>query len=481
MFAPSFMKQPVFKIFLPVLVLAVLFSQVFIQTGCANIVPPEGGLRDSLPPVLVRATPETGTRNFAADRITLTFDEYVDLDDYMKNLVVSPLPDNTPTVNRKLNTVTIRLRDSLEANTTYSLDFGKAIKDVNEGNILEGFTYTFSTGSYMDSLEFEGTVLLAETGEIDSTLTVLLYREKDDSAVIKKRPRYITRVDGTGNFHFRNLSPGTYYVYALKDEGSYRYLSPKQLFAFADSAVQVGEQTEEMTLRAYVADEGKTGSTTTSTPAPAGGRGSRNVEKRLRFQTNLERDRQSLLDSLVLSFGTPLKTLDTAKIHFVTDTIFSPVAGYRWELDSTKQKLALHYNWKENTPYHLILEKDFATDTLGQQLLKGDTISFSSRPLAEYGKLSLRMRNLDLSKNPVLQFVQNGEIKKSFPLTGELLTQPIFEPGEYNLRVLYDSNKNGRWDPGIFFGKRQQPELVKPLTRKITVRPNWDDTIEIAL
>jgi hypothetical protein len=113
--------------------------------------------------------------------------------------------------------------------------------------------------------------------------------------------------------------------------------------------------------------------------------------------------------------------------------------------------------------------------------LKTDTLSFTTKALTEYAKLSLRLRNLDLSRNPVLQFIKDGDLKKSFPLTGPQFSQPLFEPGEYNLRVLYDDNKNGRWDPGDFFGKHKQPEIVKPLTRKITVRVNWDDTIEIAL
>ncbi len=188
-----------------------------------------------------------------------------------------------------------------------------------------------------------------------------------------------------------------------------------------------------------------------------------------------------MLENFFFHFETPLKNFDSTKIRLTTDCTFIPVNGYHWEFDSTMKTATLLYQWKEKTLYNFILEKEFATDTLGQQLLKGDTLSFSTKATAEYGKLSLRFRNLDLSKNPVLQFVQNNAVIKSFPLTSEVLTQPLFLPGEYNLRILYDNNKNGKWDPGEFFGKHLQPELVKPLERKINVRPNWSDEIQIAL
>jgi hypothetical protein len=207
----------------------------------------------------------------------------------------------------------------------------------------------------------------------------------------------------------------------------------------------------------------------------------RQTEKRLKFEASNNKGKQDLLSKFNLKFETPLKSFDSTKMHFTRDSAHTPVSGYRWVLDTTRKLLTLNYDWKDNTFYNLILEKDFATDTLDQQLLKNDTISFFTRALPEYGKLTVRFRNLDLSRNPVLQFIQTGAIKKSIPLTSESFTEPLFEPGEYNLRILHDSNKNGIWDPGEFFGKHKQPEIARPLSRKITVRPNWDDAVEIVL
>jgi Bacterial Ig-like domain len=471
------MKKPtLIKIFFPLFLVIFLISQTLVQTGCANIIPPEGGPRDSLPPVLRRASPPDSSRNFADKRITLTFDEYVDADNYLQEMIISPVPANMPVVNRKLNTVTIRLRDTLEPNTTYSLNFGNTIKDVNEGNPMKNFTYIFSTGPYIDSLEFTGNVLLAETGEKDTTLTILLHKTNIDSALIKEKPRYITKLDGRGNFRFKNLPPGTFYAYALKDEGgSYRYMSKTQLFAFADSAVMVSRDTKPITLYAYAGKE----TSPPVKPAAENNRNTKTADKRLKFATNLSAARQDLLDKFMMVFESKLKNFDTSKVHFSTDTTFVPLSGYSWEMDSTKKIVKLDFPWQENAQYNLVLEKDFATDTLGYQLLKADTISFKAKGKKDYGKVTIRFRNLDLSQNPVLLFVQNNEVKKSFPLYEASFSEELFIPGDYSLRILNDINENGIWDPGVFFGKRQQPELVKPIQRTLNIKADRDNSFDI--
>src|SRR5437773_1032931 len=138
------------------LVILVFISFISINlitgTGCANMFPPEGGLRDSLPPELLKATPADSSKQFHADRITLTFDEFVQVQDIYKTLIISPIPKTQPNVDVKLRTVIVKFKDSLEPNTTYTLNFGNAIRDINEGNILKNFTYIFSTGPSFDSL-----------------------------------------------------------------------------------------------------------------------------------------------------------------------------------------------------------------------------------------------------------------------------------------------------------------------------------------
>lgn len=457
----------------------VLLSMITGSPGCANIMPPTGGPRDSLPPVLLKATPRDSTLHFTGNHITLIFDEYVDLDDYYKNLIISPVPKNMPAVSRKLETISVRLKDELEPNTTYTLDFGRSIKDVNEGNIYKNFTYIFSTGDYFDSLQFKGKVILAETGGIDSTLTVMLHRSGEDTLLRDAKPRYVTRVNPKGEFHFHNLAPGTYYAYALKDEsGSYRYFPNSDvLFAFADSAVIVGASTPDLTLYAFAA---KKKDKAQDEPVATGNNRSGATDKRLKFAVNLLGSQQDLLSPFTFTFQNVVRKFDTSKIRVSTDSTFTPLAGApAWESDSTGKKWSFHPTWKPNTLYHIIMEKDFATDTLGYQLLKADTVSFFSKNTTDYGKLNLQFQNLDLSRHPVLQFVQNNQIVASYPLTATTFTRDLFLPGEYNLRILEDENQNGIWDPGSFFGTRRQPEKVKPLVRSINVKPNLDIPIEI--
>jgi Big-like domain-containing protein len=457
---------------------------VISDTGCANIMPPAGGYRDTIPPLLLKATPGDSSKNFNANHITLTFDEFINLDNPHENLLISPVPKTEPFVEAKLRTVVVRLKDTLEPNTTYTFNFGNAIKDVNEGNPAKNFTYIVSTGSTFDSLTLSGKVMLAETGRVDSTLAVILHKHGDDSAVVNEKPRYATHLDSSGNFTFRNLPPGTFYIYALKKEGSYRY-SERQLFAFADSAVVVGANNEPITLYAYteIASTEKTGPITPTLTPQIGGRqrgatGGR--ENRLRLQTNLDNGQLDLLNNLIITSDVPLRKLDTSLVHFSRDSSFTPITDYTILRDTSGKKLTFQYTWKENTLYHLIAEKEFAEDTLGRKLLKADTLNFKTKKLSEYGSLTLRFTNLDLSANPVLLFVQNDNVVKSLPLVGSKINVPIFLPGDYQLRILNDRNKNGKWDPGQFFGKHIQPEIVKPVTRRINVKPNWDNEFDIA-
>ena len=459
------------------------FLEISVFSSCANIVPPQGGPRDSIPPLLLKVTPGDSTRNFTGNRIVFSFDEFIDVQNIQDQLLVSPSPVINPSVDYRLNTVTVRIKDTLDANTTYTINFGNAIRDYTEGNPLRGFTYTFSTGPYIDSLELKGNVVLAETGKLDTTLLVMLHTSPDDSAVVKEKPRYVAKLDSKGEFHFKNLPPKTFYLYALKDEGgTRRYFNDRQLFAFADKPVLMSGNMTPQTLYAYSVRP------PVRATVPAGlniSKGRKNTETtpdtRLKFLTNLSNDQQDLLGDLIIRFEQPLRTFDSSRMKLYTDSVFNPVSSYRLVKDSTNKNIILSTSWKENTGYHLVLDREFASDSAGKKLLKTDTVSFTTKKLADYGSLKLRFRNLELSKKPVLQFVLNNNITRSVALTSDAYEQALFFPGDYELRILYDTNGNGVWDPGKFFQLHLQPEIVVPVERRITVRPNFENDIEIQL
>ncbi|MDF2190700.1 Ig-like domain-containing domain [Paraflavitalea sp. CAU 1676] len=469
-------------------ILVVIAQFQVITVGCANIIAPMGGPKDSLPPQLMEVRPADSTRHFTGKRIVFEFDEFIAApDNIQENLLISPLPKLNPVVTSKLKTLTVVIKDTLEDNTTYSINFGSAIKDINEGNILKDFTYIFTTGSTVDSLTVSGKVIVAETGKPDSTLIAALHKKTDDSAVVKERPRYITKLDKEGQFTFHNLPPGTFALYVFKDEGGQRkFMNRGQLFAFADSLVNTTEK-KSFTLYAYPQQEKEEKKKDTAKPKapvvkPATNKGAGvGQDKRLRLETNLANQELDILGQLEISFkAAPLKSFDSTKVQFVSEK-FEPLSGYRYITDSSNKKITLQYAWVPNTAYNLIVDKDFAEDSLGHKLTRTDTLQFRTKKEADYGLVRLRFPNLDLSKNPVLQFVQGDQVKFSHPFTNNTFNAKLFIPGEYDLRILFDTNKNGIWDPGDFFGKHLQPERVMPISRKLTIKANWDNEIDITL
>jgi len=467
------------KKFVFYLQLALFIVLVESLGGCANIIPPTGGPRDSLPPVLMHANPPDSTTQFKSGKIILTFNEFVELDKPMENIIVSPLPKNQTPAEAHLRTITVRIKDTLEPNTTYSINFGNAVRDINEGNVLKNFTYIFSTGSHFDSLELAGRVLVAETGKPDSTLIVMLHTKFDDSAVVKDRPRYVAHLDSSGRFHFRNLPAGKFALYALKDEsGQMKYTSAKELFAFADSPVVVNNNTRTVQLFAFAeAEETKQPASTSAPSRSAIPKGAQ--EKILRIQTNLESGQMDLLNPLKITFAAPLRVFDTSKIR-LTNEVYQRVPNVSFELDTSKKVLTVQNSWVPGRGYNIIAEKDFAEDTTGKKLVRTDTLSFKTKSTNDYGGIRLRFSNLDLTKHPVLQFVQNNQVKYTHVFTNSTVDIKMFEPGEYDLRILYDENQNRKWDSGDFF-KHKQPEKVLSLVRKLNVKPNWDNETDITL
>jgi hypothetical protein len=460
---------------------AIGFSIVSTGTGCAGMTPPTGGPRDSLPPVIVGITPKDSTLRFTGKKIVLNFNEYVQVQDVQKNLLVNPTPKVNPTVEAKLKTITITVRDTLKDNTTYVMDFGNAIQDINEGNPLRNYRYMFSTGAYLDSLKLAGRVIVAQTGKADSTLIVMLHTSLEDSAVVKEQPRYVARVDSTGRFQFNNLAPGTFAIYALKDEGGQRrYLSREQLFAFSDSSVTSQSERNDIQLFAYKAEDTTKEKGERVTPAAAPKKLSGLEEKYFKLQTNAGGGTLGLLSSLELTFPEPLRTFDSTKVVFA-DKDFKPITNFYYKRDTTNKKISLVYPWPESTTFNLIVDSTFAEDTLGRHLIRTDTLSFETKSTKEYGLLDLRFRNLPLEQHPILQFVQGDEIKYTHIFTNNRVYIQLFEPGEYELRIVFDTNKNGVWDTGRFFDKHLQPEKVKPVPRKLNVRANWDTEVDIEL
>ncbi len=462
---------------------SILYSLVFIAlitismisgSGCAQIGAPTGGQRDTIPPRLLKASPAMNSTNFKGNKITFTFNEYINVDDIQNNLLVSPYPKVNPVVDFKLKTVTVKLKDTLQPNTTYSINFGNAIKDNNENNPLKNFTYVFSTGSTIDSLQLGGKVIIAETGKTDSTMFAMLYRNADDSAVQKRKPDYVARLNGEGSFTFTSLSPGNYKLYALKDgDGGKTYNSKAELFAFTGSILKIGATNEPVTL--YASAEEKD----IRNLIPASSIKASLADKKLKYTTSVATQNQELPNDLEIIFNRPLKKMDLSKI-ILTDTNYKPIPATQLSMDSTRKKILLSVKWQEDTKYRLIINNTAVTDSAGNSIAKTDTIRFTTKKETDYGNVVLRFTGLDLTKHPVLQFISGEELKAAYPLTANEWNKKIFSPGEYELRILLDDNNNGKWDPG-HYSKKIQPEKVIVLPQKLSIRANWDNERDIKL
>lgn len=209
-------------------------------TACAKISTPSGGLRDRQPPIVMESNPPNGSKNFKSKKIEITFDEFVVLDNINDKFMVSPPMQKKPRVFIRGKNVNIEYDEALRDSTTYTLYFLDAIRDLNEGNILDNYKFVFSTGDVIDSLSVTGNVYNSLTLEVPEKSIVLLYKSPDDSAVIKKLPDYLSRVDPTGYFRIDNVREGKYRLYSLKDDdNSKNYNRLEESFAFMDSLISV--------------------------------------------------------------------------------------------------------------------------------------------------------------------------------------------------------------------------------------------------
>lgn len=206
------------------------FSGLFSR--CASTMTPQGGPRDTLPPVAVSYTPAEGTLDFDAKRIFIEFDEYVQLKDQQKELYTSPIMKKQPVVAVRGKGIQIDLRDTLRENTTYAINFGSSIADNNEGNPLHGFRYVFSTGGAIDSMYMSGYTVDAYTGD-SVAKTFLFFFDTDeyadreyDSTLFRSAPAVVARAENSGIFVAENLKPVPYRVYALQDNNNNMQYEP---------------------------------------------------------------------------------------------------------------------------------------------------------------------------------------------------------------------------------------------------------------
>lgn len=234
-----------------------LWAALFLGLqACANPLAPTGGPRDETPPAVVEedSSPNFQT-NFEKQRIELTFDEWVQVSDIFKQVVVSPPLDGQLDITLRKRTVRVDFADDevLKENVTYTINFGEAVKDLTERNPAENLRFVFSTGDFLDSLTIGGTIVDAQTAEPKENIRVMLYENLSDTVVRTERPFYFAKTDKLGKFKIENVKEGTFRAFALEDgDLNYLFNQANEAIGFPDTLVQInGDTTLDLTIRLF--------------------------------------------------------------------------------------------------------------------------------------------------------------------------------------------------------------------------------------
>ena len=207
--------------------------------SCARMGSPDGGWYDDTPPRVVSSSPANQGVNVKAKKVTINFSEYIKLDDPQNKVVISPPQLEMPEIKAAGDRIIVELKDSLKANTTYTVDFGDAISDNNEGNPLGNYTFSFSTGDHIDTLEVSGYCLNAKDLEPIKGLMVGLYSNFEDSLFHKEPMMRVSRTNGSGHFTIKGVAPGAYRCFALQDnDGDLVFGQKSEIIAFNSDSIK---------------------------------------------------------------------------------------------------------------------------------------------------------------------------------------------------------------------------------------------------
>jgi len=389
---------------------------------CAKRGSPSGGPIDSLPPVFVKAEPSNFTTNFEGNRIRIYFDEYVKLENYQKQLIISPPLENTiiSPQGSAAKYINIEIKDTLQPNTTYVFNFGQSIVDNNENNPFSYFKYIFSTGDYIDSLTVKGVIKDALKREPENFVSVMLYTidsSYTDSTVYKQVPRYVTNtLDSLETFELTNLKEGIYAMVALKDENSdFKFQSRADKIAFLDTYITVPKDTS-YSLSLFK-----------ETPELKIGRPRHAAEQRINF--GYVGDGDSLDIKLISQLASPIETHITKKKDIDTLSFwFKP----KIEADSLLFELS-----KESFRDTLITKlRKLQVDSLsfnsesGPVLVIGKPFEFSSNiPIETFDESLVTIRDKDSIEVPFLSAINRQKTKMS-------LSFDTKEDDQYRIQIL---------------------------------------------
>jgi hypothetical protein len=507
------------------------------MASCAKRGNITGGLKDTLAPVLKSSYPKNFSKNFKGTEIKLTFDEFIQLKDLKKQLIVSPPLKNEPLIlpTSVGKFITIKINDTLQDNTTYSFNFGQSITDNNEGNPLNQFKYIFSTGNVIDSLSISGSVKDANEKQAEAFISIMLYEinEKfNDSVVYKETPRYITNtLDSLKTFKLENLRAGKYLLVAMKDYGSNnKFNATKDKIGFKKQFITIpNDSVFELQLfkevlpfksfkpiqasgnRMLLPYQGKANAVkltlknkaidfpiiVTKFPKkdslqvwfkPQKTDSLSLVVSREKYNKSFtfkikEQKKDSLniktFENNTANFRDAYVLESSIPVDKIDDSKIKLInkdsvsVAFTAKYDDFNQQIVLDFKKDFSQNYTFTIQPNAITDYLGNANKK-TSFKWSTKALEEYGNLKVNLQNVKRFPVIVQLLNQSGAVVASaYSESNTKVEFNLIDPSLFSLKAIYDDNKNKEWDTGNYLEKRQAEEVIY-FSKEIDVRANWD-------
>jgi hypothetical protein len=499
------------------------------------VVAPTGGSKDTYAPNLVSVSTPVGETNFDKKKVVFLFDEYIQLSNPLQQIVISPAMEILPDFEVSGKSLIMRLRDTLRTNTTYTINFGNAIIDVHEQNPLSNFTYTFSTGSYIDSLVVSGRCYNSFNLAAEADLLVGLYHVEEfrDSSLYNKKPDYFTKSGVDGSFKIKNLPVGSFYLFSFKDANRNLKYDLNEAVGFYPNIIQTLDSTNDLIKISTFFQDAFKSNTLLDTLSPFAGlytlvffkpnqikllnnedkvsylfnkTGEKSFDSIFIFvpdtstrpsfsiitpdtsyKLSFKKSKNSryplftydvprmveLNDTLRISFSNPLhKRIDTSLIVLKEDTT---VVKYSYVYYPEKGFLGIVYPWKESNKYSIIFKDSCLYDIFNQPLKKQQS-SWTSKNIKDYASLELNIKGTGSGNNCLIEIWTEDEKKilyRFIVYQNTIIRLSEVIPGVVKIKLIDDKNKNGVWDNGDVFN-RIEPEVVGYIKDKVVLRAYWD-------
>lgn len=508
--------------------------------SCASTGRPQGGPKDRKPPVLdtLKSTPDQQL-NVKPKELIFYFDEFVEVKDPIKQILVSPPLTYIPKVDVKGKRVAFKFdeKEVLRDQATYTINFGESLVDFHEGNKLENFTRVFSTGDFLDSLNIAGTIINAKTFEPENEMVVFLYDRLDDTIVRKEKPFYFAKPDKNGNFLFRNIKADTFRLFAIKDENiNYKYDLESERIAFLDTFVILKDksvdsiylkaslpvpqlklktkelrnygklnlvynskipgnltyQTEPTSIKTYYDVAGDSLNIFYDTDLDSfylyilqdtlkiKPKGKEDWMKKSKLKKSWVLPGNSIVpgDSVTIGFNLPLQNPDFNQWK-IYDTI-GILDDVKFYLMSSGLKVVMKYPWAAGETYTLSIDSAQVSSIYGHSL---DSIGHQFLVLTpdKTARINISVKDLDSTQVYVVNVFKDQTLFYSRSVSKADSISFVLSgliPEKYNIEIFQDDNRNNVWDP-CDYDKKRQPENYY-YQKGDRLRENRDTDIKIS-